>query len=107
MEKAEDIQFHLSNTTYIFTAVKYNFYIFTAVKYSFFFKYAFYLINIFLYFITLYIINGHIVSGNEELQQMIAQSQSFLAGVPASSSYRYTPNRGLKVPRVDYVCTHI
>ena len=27
-----------------------------AVKYSFFFKYALYLINIFLYFITLYII---------------------------------------------------
>ena len=36
MEKAEDIQFHPWNTTYIFTAVKYNFYIFTAVKYSFF-----------------------------------------------------------------------
>ena len=46
MDKAEDIQFHLWNTTYIFTAVKYNlyfhcsenttFYIFTAVKYSLF-----------------------------------------------------------------------
>ena len=47
MEKAEDIQFHPWNTTYIFTAVKSNllyfhgcekqlFIIFTAVKYSFF-----------------------------------------------------------------------
>ena len=37
MEKAEDIQFHTWNTTYIFTAVKYDFfYIFTAMKYSFF-----------------------------------------------------------------------
>ena len=45
-QKAEDIQFHLWNTTfYIFTAVKYNF-----------FKYTLYLINIFLYFIFLYII---------------------------------------------------
>ena len=33
------------------------FYMFIAVKYSFIFKYALYLINIFLYFITLYIIN--------------------------------------------------
>ena len=36
MEKAEDIQFHPRNTTYIFMAVKYHLYISTAVKYSFF-----------------------------------------------------------------------
>ena len=54
MEKAEDIQFHLWNTTYIFTAVKYYFfYIFTAVKYSLCYKYALYLMNftVFHYFV--------------------------------------------------------
>ena len=28
MEKAEDIEFHLWNTTYILTAVKYNFFLY-------------------------------------------------------------------------------
>ena len=45
--------FHCSENT--------TFYIFTAVKYSFFFKYAVYLISIFLYFITLYIIKMDIL----------------------------------------------
>ena len=48
MDKAEDIQFHLWNTTYIFTAVKIQLFIFSL----FFLK-----INIFLYFMSLYIIN--------------------------------------------------
>ena len=39
MEKAEDIQFHPWNTTYIFTAVKYSFLYFHGCKYSFFKKY--------------------------------------------------------------------
>ena len=60
MEKAEDIQFHPWNTTYIFTAVKIQLLIFSRLwKYSFF-KYALYLNNIFLYFITLYIIKNDI-----------------------------------------------
>ena len=49
-----NLYFHCSENT--------AFYIFTAVKYSFFLKYALYLINIFLYFITLYIINDFFVS---------------------------------------------
>ena len=56
MEKAEDIQFHPWNTTYIFTAVKIQLYIFSRLWNIAFWKYALYLINIFLYFITLYII---------------------------------------------------
>ena len=48
--RKQDIQFQLRNTTYIFTAVKYNFLYFTAVKYSFFKNYALYLINIFSVF---------------------------------------------------------
>ena len=47
-----NLYFHCSENT--------AFYIFMAVKYSFFFKYALYLINIFLYFITLYIINTNL-----------------------------------------------
>ena len=56
MEKAEDIQFHPWNTTYIFTAVKIQLFIFSWLWNTAFLKYALYLINIFLYFITLYII---------------------------------------------------
>ena len=56
MEKAEDIQFHPWNTTYIFTAVKIQLFIFSRLWNTAFLKYAFYLSNIFLYFITLYII---------------------------------------------------
>ena len=60
MEKAEDIQFHPLNTTYIFTAVKIQlFYIFTAVKYSFF-KICIIFNQYFLYFITLYIMKRHL-----------------------------------------------
>ena len=57
MEKAEDIQFHPWNTTHIFTAVKIQLFIFSRLWNTAFLKYALYLINIFLYFITLYIIN--------------------------------------------------
>ena len=46
-----------SNTTYIFTAVKYSFSYFHGYEIQLF-KICIYLINIFLYFITLYIING-------------------------------------------------
>ena len=60
MDKAEDIQFHLWNTTYIFTAEKIQLMIFSRLWNTAFFKYALYLINIFLYFITLYIINMEI-----------------------------------------------
>ena len=56
MEKAKDIQFHPWNTTYIYTAVKIQFLIFSQLWNTAFLKYALYLINIFLYFITLYII---------------------------------------------------
>ena len=59
MEKAEDIQFHPWNTTYIFTAVKIQLFIFSRLWNTAFLKYALYLINIFLYFITLYIINTY------------------------------------------------
>ena len=56
MEKTEDIQFHPWNTTYIFTAVKIQLLIFSRLWNTAFLKYALYLIIIFLYFITLYII---------------------------------------------------
>ena len=56
MEKAEDIKFHPWTTTYIFTAVKIQLFIFSRLWNTAFWKYALYLINIFLYFITLYII---------------------------------------------------
>ena len=56
IEKAEDIRLHLWNTPYIFLQPRNTTFIFTAVKYNFF-KYTLYLISIFPYFISLYIIN--------------------------------------------------
>ena len=53
MEKAED--FPISHVN--FTAVKYIFLYFHGCQIQLFKKYALYLFNIFLYFITLYIIN--------------------------------------------------
>ena len=61
MEKAEDIQFHPWNTSYIFMAVKYSFLYFHGCENTAFLRYALYLINIFLYFITLYIINRFLI----------------------------------------------
>ena len=53
MEKAENIQFHPWNTTYIFTAVKYHFFIFSQLwNITFFSNLHYHLINLFLYFIT-------------------------------------------------------
>ena len=62
MEKAEDIQFHPWNTTYIFTAVKIQLFIFSRLWNKAFLKNALYLFNIFLYFITLYIIKPLLTS---------------------------------------------
>ena len=56
MEKAEDIHLNPCNTTYIFTAVKYSFLYFHDCEIKLFLKYALYLINMFLYFITFYMI---------------------------------------------------
>ena len=66
MEKAEDIQFHPWNTTYIFTAVKIQPFIFSRLWNTAFLKYALYLFNIFLYFITLYIIKIYITIHKSE-----------------------------------------
>ena len=45
---------------FIFTAVKYSFFIFSRLWNIAFLKYALYLINIFLYFMTLYMIKDYI-----------------------------------------------